>query len=65
MTLVETATAASEAPCPGPIVTSPAHAARCRACGKCEAVVRMLNVRSAGGTLSPQAETFPRARLQS
>ena len=65
MTTVETNTAALGAPCPGPIVTSPAHAARCLACGKCEAVIRMLNVRASGGRLNPEAENFPRARLQS
>lgn len=36
-----TATAISEnpGPCPGPIPTSAAHAERCRACGKCGAVM--------------------------
>ena len=30
-------------PCPGPIPTSATHAERCRACGKCGALARMLD----------------------
>jgi len=30
-------------PCPGPIPTSEAHAERCRACGKCGALARLLD----------------------
>jgi hypothetical protein len=29
-------------PCPGPIPTSQAHAERCRACGKCDAIIVAL-----------------------
>jgi hypothetical protein len=29
--------------CPGPVPKSPEHAARCRACGKCGALARLLS----------------------
>ena len=39
-------------PCPGPVVTSAAHAERCRACGKCSALARLFDAsgKTAGDT---------------
>jgi len=39
--------------CPGPVPKSPEHAARCRACGKCGALARLLNPGKIEGALNP------------
>jgi hypothetical protein len=53
----------AQGPCSGPIPTSPDHAERCRACGKCGALARLLNARPAEGTLSQATTTFSTDRL--
>ena len=50
--------------CPGPIPKTPAHAARCRACGKCAAIANLLNAARSESTLMETAPNFSPARLQ-
>ena len=47
---MQTAGAATgmKGPCPGPIPTSAAHSERCRACGKCGALARLLDASGKG-----------------